>query len=304
MASSVGVALSGMPASGKTTIGTKLARDLGLPFVNSGEIMRGFAHARGMSLLEFERVARDDASFDFYVDSALQELAASGRQYVVDSRLAWHFIPDALSCHLVTDPLVAARRAGERRGQRSEHYLNDSQALEDTLARAYADRRRFSRLYGMDVSLLKNYDLVIDTTSADTELVTSLISKNYLLEQAQGPCLWLDPKRIYPTEDIRVLRDVDYDVVGLLAEPSFLSANPVTVFYSEPHFLLLDGHKRTSSAILAGRPLIPAVLGGEGNEIIVGQLSAQELQREAFANPSRIYDWESAHEIHLWIPDA
>ena len=87
-----------------------------------------------------------------------------------------------------------------------------------------------------------------------------------------------------------------------LTNSEFLAANPVAVSYSAPHFLLLDGHKRLSSCIMRGLKLIPARLIGEDSDAIRNGSTADELQSEAFDDPTSIYDWESAHQYRLWIP--
>lgn len=298
------IALSGSPASGKTTIGAILGKNLDLPFIKGGEVMRRFADERDMSLVEFERVARQDQSFDFYIDQGLRDISVEGTACIVDSRLAWHFIPSSLACHLIADPVVAARRAEGRRNQTSELYVSETEALQQTRARDVADRARFLTLYGIDVGMISNYDLVIDTTSATTDDVSSLIETIFNTVDDNLPHLWLDPRRLYPTEDIRSLRVLDELLIDTLADEQFLRENPIEVSYSAPHFLLLDGHKRASASIVRNRSLIPATLIGEGTEIVYGGFSADALQATAFLSQSKIYDWESAHNLHLWLPSA
>lgn len=298
------ITLSGAPASGKTTVGKLLGETLQIPFVSAGQTMRHFARDRGVSVLEFGKIARKNIAYDQQVDDGLRSLASDNQPVIVDSRMGWHFIPESLSCLFVVDPWVAAERAEARAGQTSEEYADEASAFAGTVQRNNRDRLRFQQLYGVDIGRLRNYDLVIDTTRADPLEAARIIRDACRGERANSsaPSLWIDPKRIYPTESIRTLRSIDDPSMDELADGQFLSANPVVVSYSSPHFLLLDGHKRLSACIMRGLTLIPAELAGEDSDAIWSGRTADELQREAFENPTNIYDWESAHQLRLWVP--
>ena len=59
-----------------------------------------------------------------------RSLAEATEPLVVDSRLAWHFLPAAVKVHLVIDPEVAAGRVLDREGARAEQYGSVAEALE------------------------------------------------------------------------------------------------------------------------------------------------------------------------------
>ena len=119
-------------------------------------------------------------------------------------------------------------------------------------------------------------------------------------ERKKTTRLWLDPSRLFPSEDIRVLRDIDEHAVRRISNIDFLKNNPVSVVYHDPHFVLVDGHKRLSAAIRGGMRLIPSILELEGNEEVSGA-TAKRILEETLANKSCLYDWESVHGVSYRI---
>ena len=80
------------------------------------------AKQRGMTALQLNLHAELDDKIDFYVDRLQSDIAASGEQLIVDSRLAWFFFRDALKVHLITEPTVAAHRVVGRPTNAVETY--------------------------------------------------------------------------------------------------------------------------------------------------------------------------------------
>ena len=72
------IAVSGQPASGKTTYARYLAEVYGLRYVSSGKLFRECAKRMGISLLELHRIAERDYSIDREVDSRALEEAKKG----------------------------------------------------------------------------------------------------------------------------------------------------------------------------------------------------------------------------------
>src|SRR5262249_44619167 len=110
MATERSVVINGDLGSGKSTVSTLLARQLGIRRISVGDLYREMAQQRGMTALELNLHAELDDKIDHYVDRLQSDIATSGEILVVDSRLAWFFFRDALKVHLITDPAVAAHR--------------------------------------------------------------------------------------------------------------------------------------------------------------------------------------------------
>jgi len=243
------VVLNGDLGSGKTTVSVLLAQRLGVRRVSIGDLYRRMAAEHGMTALQFNLHSELDDKVDHYIDQLQHDIAASGESLVVDSRLAWHFFTDALKVHLITEPMIAARRVLGRTGDPVENYRSAEQARDHVAERSESERKRFLSRYGVDKTDLRNYDLVCDTTRATPEEVVARILE--VLETYTGtaaaPLCYLDPSRVQRT----TATDKGGEIV---------------VRYQAPAFVAVRGDRRLSAAIRVGETLTLMVLAGEGSE--------------------------------------
>jgi CMP/dCMP kinase len=293
------IALSGELGSGKSEVSARVARALGARRVSTGEAQRAIAEKRGISTLDLNHLAETDPTIDDEIDGVFRALAATPRPLVVDSRLAWHFLPMSYKVHLVVDPRAGASRVLHRTGSHAEHYESLDQALTGMGQRVESERRRFQQIYGVDIFRLDNYDLVVDTTDASPEEVTeAILTRCTGASPAPGrPFLLLSPGRIgvaAPTDGDGEVGDgevgdgevddgeVDGDHdgeggetgdgdLGRLEEEirshGFSRLAPVVVDYRRPEFTVVDGRRRLLAAARCGVGLVPAVLAdGAGND--------------------------------------
>lgn len=192
------VVVNGDLGSGKTTVSTLLARRLGVRRISVGDLYRSMAAQRGMTALQINLHAELDDKIDHYVDQLQADIATSGEQLVVDSRLAWHFFGDALKVHMIVDPAVAARRVLARPASDVERYATVEEARQRLASRSGSERTRFITRYGVDKTDLRNYDVVCDSTSASPEEIVERIAHHLDTAglYAPDPICYLDPRRI------------------------------------------------------------------------------------------------------------
>ncbi len=290
------IAISGALGSGKSSVARHLADRLGLEFVSTGDLHRSIASGRSMSTLELNKLAEHDQRIDDEVDDVLRGLATSGAAVIVDSRMAWWFIPNALSVHLTVAPEVAAERMHTRQGQAAEEYTSRDEALRKAADRAESERLRFASLYGVDTLRLRNYEIVIDTTSAPVvEVADDIVRCALALETVAAAAtrrpgrLVLSPAQVYPTEKIGPIDATDN------------TDAPITVGFSHPHFFAVDGHQRLASAVLAGRTRISATLLAEGDEVVAGGRTAHQYFAESLRT-GVVAEWEAASGVRLPVP--
>ena len=88
------ITVNGDLGSGKSTVSVGLAERLELRRISVGDLYRQMARERGMSALEINLHAELDDAIDATVDNMQREIAESGEQVVMDSRLAWHFFTE------------------------------------------------------------------------------------------------------------------------------------------------------------------------------------------------------------------
>jgi len=170
------VAISGRPGSGKSTVARLLAERLNVQHASAGDFMREMAAERGISVLELSRIAEGDDSIDHEIDARSARLGRSGVSVVIDSRLAWHFIPHAVKVFLDVSMDVAARRIfGDDRASERENVDLDA-TVRATMERAASESLRYEEYYGIDYLDPANYDVVVDTSNlTPAAVVTSLI---------------------------------------------------------------------------------------------------------------------------------
>jgi predicted cytidylate kinase len=308
MANPRSIVVNGDLGSGKTTISVAVAERLGLRRVSVGDLYREMAQGRGMTALQLNLHAELDDTVDGYVDQLQREIAASGEQLVVDSRLAWFFFGDAFKVHLITDTAVAARRVLSRPSDEVEGYSSIDEATEKLRDRSESERDRFLARYGVDKSRLRNYDLVCDTTRASPGEVVDLIVAAFAGSIGDGilatfpPLLLLDPARVYPTVELTDPDAArDSDLVERVRELGPGSLDPITIGYADSLFYVIDGHRRLSAAIRGGATLVPARLLAEGDELVVDGQTAREYF-ESSVRTAGIDGWAAAHKIELPLP--
>jgi CMP/dCMP kinase len=307
MTSVSAIAISGDPGSGKSTVGRILADALGLRFVSAGELHREMARQSNLTTLQLNQAAETDRRIDDDVDQVLKDLADSEERVVVDSRMAWWFVPRAVALHLTVDPKKGAARAHSRVGQAAERYETLDEARRQTRARADSERLRFKNLYDVDTARLSNYDFVLDTSVASPEQVCEQVAGQLdavrLPRDSPGrrPRLYVDPRSVYPTELTSAVRDLNPAEVDRLTTADQLEDDPIQIGYAYPYYFAVGGHERLSAAIRAGLPLLPARLVGEDDEVVFTGTTAQKYF-ETVLDESLVSDWAAVHDIELDLP--
>jgi cytidylate kinase len=155
------VTISGLPGSGTSTASRAVADALGLDHVDGGQVFRALAAERGVDLTEFGRIAEDDPTIDVELDARLAERGRKGH-VVLESRLAGWIAHNeglvGLRVWMACDDGERARRVAQREGRTP----NEARRLND--AREASEAQRYLGYYGIDITDLSPYDLVVDTT--------------------------------------------------------------------------------------------------------------------------------------------
>lgn len=163
------IALSGPPGSGKSTVGLEVSKRLKIPFISAGELFRKMAGDRGISVQDLSKLAEVDYEIDRLIDSRQLELALSHKNAIVESRLCTYKIPADLKI-LLTAPVEArARRIAIREQKPFE------QALRETLDREKSEKKRYMKIYNIDLSDRSVYDLIVNTEKFDQMGVAEIV---------------------------------------------------------------------------------------------------------------------------------
>lgn len=133
--------------------------------VSAGDFMRDMAAERDITVLELSAIAeRDDGAIDGEIDTRSRAFGNESDNFVIDARLAWHFIPRSVKFFLdVSLEVAAARIYGDRRGAEPENVdlLATMAAVESRLE---SESRRYMAYYGIDWLDHSQFDFVVDTS--------------------------------------------------------------------------------------------------------------------------------------------
>lgn len=185
------ITIAGKPGSGKSSTAKLLAQKLSYQHFSSGDLFREIARERGQNVKEANLHAEgkklDDQNIDELVDRRLREIGQTEDKKVIDSRTAWHWIPDSFKVFLDLDLEVAADRiiksmevsdvAGERNEHIPESASEYARELEERLA---SESRRYESLYKIDPYTLSNHDFIIDSGKYNLDQVVEQIILRYM----------------------------------------------------------------------------------------------------------------------------
>lgn len=176
------ITVSGLPGSGKSSTAKALAKALEYQHFSSGDFMRHIGQARGLSVDETNKAAETDSTFDQQVDEAIRKTGEK-ENIVIDSRIAFHWIPDSFKVFLKLDPHFGAQRTFDQI-QKVGRFAQDAQTVDEVyqklLIRIEGERNRYIKTYeGLDYTDESHYDLIIDTAKHNLEEVVELIQDKY-----------------------------------------------------------------------------------------------------------------------------
>lgn len=171
------VAIGGTPGSGKTTVAERFAKTYGCAFVSAGTMFREMASARGMDLDAFGLEAERDPSIDRELDRrVLEEILRQdtfGNDVVVDGRIQGYLLSQrgvpCLKVWIDAPLTVRAERVADREG------IPASAAKESIVRRERSERTRYKAIYGIDLSYMAAYDLVIDSAAKPPDAIVAWI---------------------------------------------------------------------------------------------------------------------------------
>jgi len=168
------ITISGTPGSGKNTIGEILANKLKYRLYNIGDLRREIAKKMNLSLEEFNKLGESEGFTDKDVDKIIQEIGKTQDNFIVNGRLAFHFIPDSVKIFLKVSLEESAKRIlKDKRTEESYKDLNEAKkGIQNIMT---SDTKRYKKYYNTNCYNESNHDFVLDTTNLTKEQVLSEI---------------------------------------------------------------------------------------------------------------------------------
>jgi len=170
------ITISGVIGSGKSTVAKILAKKLGWQYYSTGMAQRQIAEEMGVTTTELNALAVKDKSIDERIDAVFKNPPWGNDNCVVDSRLAFYFVPKSFKVCLTVQYEVAGKRIFHdtmRSGENKYHSILE--ATEAAKKRHELEIKHFKKNYQIDIDNKDNFDLVIDTTHLSAEQVCQAI---------------------------------------------------------------------------------------------------------------------------------
>ncbi|MFA6519998.1 MAG: AAA family ATPase [Candidatus Paceibacterota bacterium] len=178
------ITITGTLGSGKSSTADLVAQKLGFARFSSGDFMRKLAIEMGISLNELSLKAQEDDSIDVKIDDEVKK-AGDQNKIVIDSRLAFHWIPESFKVYLDLPPEIAKERILNNLKENALRKQSEDSSSPEEIhakidARLASERKRYKDLYGIENHTDKsNFDLVIDTNKNNLEQVVELVVSEY-----------------------------------------------------------------------------------------------------------------------------
>ena len=175
------ITIAGSLGSGKSSTAKAVATTLGYEHLSSGDMFRTMAKERGVSVEAINIAAEVQQDIDHEVDAWLDSLKER-ENIVVDSRMAWKWIPTSFKVFLALDPATAAERIYnniQKEGRMSESGSSVAEVRASIDARFASEQKRYLSLYGVNPTDPLNFDIFINTKYNDLESVTDILIAAY-----------------------------------------------------------------------------------------------------------------------------
>jgi CMP/dCMP kinase len=171
------ITIAGSPGSGKSSTAKALAAALQYRHFSSGDLFRQLAAERGESIEAMNISAEVQRDIDLKVDQLLQDKYQTEEKLVIDSRMAWRWMPGSFKVFLVLDTDTAAERIFNNlreEGRQSEDATSVEETRRSIDRRFASEQRRYSALYGVNPTDPLNFDIVVNTRHNDLATVTAM----------------------------------------------------------------------------------------------------------------------------------
>ena len=175
------ITISGGPGSGKSSTANRVSEQLGYRRFSSGDFMRQIGLERGLTIDEMQTQAERDHSIDHAIDAAIRKTGEQ-EEIVIDSRIAFHWLPESFKVLLTLDPHIAAERTFKQiqeQGRMNQNGDSIEEIHKHLLARIESEKKRYKSLYDIDYPTVSDFDLVIDTATHSLDQVVDLIVEEY-----------------------------------------------------------------------------------------------------------------------------
>jgi len=177
------ITICGGLGSGKSSTAKEVALALGFKHFSSGDFFRQVGLELSLSVTETNKRAETDKKIDEMTDQKLRDLNNKNK-IVIDSRTAYHWIPESFKIYLDLPANIAKERTlknlkENKFRQQSEQDSNPENIYEKMTERFESEQKRYWDLYKINNTDKSQFDLVIDTNKNNLGQVVDIIVSEY-----------------------------------------------------------------------------------------------------------------------------
>ncbi len=164
----VTITIGGNPGSGTSTLARHLSYRKNLRLVSVGELFRELAKKREITIEELSEIAERDSMIDIELDDLQKEMAEGGN-VILEGRLSGWMVNGDIKIWLKAPAEVRAKRVARRDN------LEIIQALEKIKRRELSEKKRYRKIYNIDIDDLSIYNIVLDTEKLSPESLVKIM---------------------------------------------------------------------------------------------------------------------------------
>ncbi len=177
------ISINGGLGSGKSSTAKGVAQILGFKHFSSGDFFRQVGLELGLSINEINKRAETDPKIDEMTDEKIRGMR-NHEKVVIDSRTAYHWIPESFKVYLELPVEIAKERIlnsinEDHLRKQSEEVSNGEEVLKKMKERFDMEQKRYWDLYKINNTDKSQYDLLVDTNKNNLEQVVSIVVSEY-----------------------------------------------------------------------------------------------------------------------------
>lgn len=177
------ITICGGLGSGKSSTAKLVAQKLGFKHFSSGDFFRQVGLELGLSVNEINKRAEKEPKIDEMTDQKLRDLKDS-EKIVIDSRTAYHWIPESFKVYLALSPEIAKKRIldskkEDKLREQSENASSEEEVYTKMRERFESEQKRYWDLYKINNTDKNHFDLVVNTDKNNLERVVEIILDGY-----------------------------------------------------------------------------------------------------------------------------